>query len=60
VTDKKVIRKNNGRQGIRYRIVIVLKMIGCICSKNMGVEKGKQNLFVETNAETMKRGKRSI
>jgi len=60
VTDKTVIRKNNGRQGIRYRIVIVLRMMWCTYSTNVGVEKCKQNLFDETNAETMKRGKRCI
>jgi len=60
VTDKTVIRKNNGRQGIRYRIVNVLMMIGCICSRNVRVEKYKENLFDETNAESMKREKRCI
>jgi len=35
-------------------------MIGCICSTNGGVEKFKQNLCDEDNAETTKRGKRCI
>jgi hypothetical protein len=38
--------------------VTALMSIGCICSTNGGVEKCKQNLFDETNAETMKRGNR--
>ena len=38
----------------------VLMRIGCICSTNEGVEKCKQHLFDETNAETIKKGKKCI